>query len=130
MKCLKTKINYSKDNKNRDWSNVAFTNESRFYLHNSGISIRTLKEENNIDKKKNSINACIGAYWSEEAISLEILKETLIVRNTQVYWKIELIRLKKYFKKWRLQWDNDSKLKRNVSLKLYIKNKSNKMASL
>ena len=60
MKCLKTKINYSKENKKRDWSIVAFINESRFYLHISGISIRTLKEENNIDKKK--LYKCM--YWS------------------------------------------------------------------
>ena len=34
-----------------------------------------------------------------------------------------IIKLKKYFQKWILQWDNNRKHKSNVSMKSYIKNK-------
>ena len=34
-----------------------------------------------------------------------------------------IIKLKRYFQKWILQWDNNRKHKSNASMKSYIKNK-------
>ena len=62
----------------------------------------------------------MGVYWNMGSIGLEFYEGSM---NRQKYVSILetiLIKLKRCFQKWILQWDHDSKHKSNVSLKFYI----------
>ena len=69
--CQKLRLTVWKKNKNRDMSNVAFTDKSSFYIHNSEISIWIIKRENRIAVEEKYLKACMEAYLNIKTISLE-----------------------------------------------------------
>ena len=88
-----------KENKNRDWSKIAFTDESSFYLNNPGVSWRVLEGKYIIIVKTRKINECIGSILKHLSNQFRyFLRETWIVRNMLVYWITILIKLKRCLK--------------------------------
>ena len=109
------RLQFWKYNKNRNWNNVFFTDESSFYLRSPGINRWVPKNENNYVEKKNKYTKKIhvsGAFWSKGVVKLKFFEGNM---DSAKYIDI----LESSFDEmnsilpngWILQWDNDSKHK-------------------
>ena len=105
MICFKNlRLTVWNKNKNSDWSNIVFTDESSFIFIIQELIYWLIKKKKQHCCKKHTLKACMEAYWSMGTISLDFLKETWVVRNILVYQKTIYIQLKRCFQKLILQW--------------------------
>ena len=70
------RLQFWKYNKNRNWNNVFFTDESSFYLRSSGINRWVPKKENNyVEKRKYMKKIHVwGAFWSKGVVKLKFFE--------------------------------------------------------
>ena len=88
------RLQFWKYNKNRNWNNVFFTDESIFYLRSPGINRWVPKNENNyVEKSKYTKKIHVwGAFWSKEVVKLNFLKEIWIQQSTSIFKKVLLMK--------------------------------------
>ena len=70
------RLQFWKYNKNRNWNNVFFTDESSFYLRSPGINRWVPKNENNyVEKSKYTKKIHVwGAFWSKGVVKLKFFE--------------------------------------------------------
>ena len=120
-------MQFWKYNKNRNWNNVFFTDESSFYFRSLGINRWVPKNENNyVEKSKYTKKIHVwGAFWSKGIVKLKFFEGNMDSAKYIYILKSSFDEMNSILPNgWFLQWDNDSKHKsKTLFAFIYKKNK-------